>query len=670
MINSNFNMSRTKMGQLELELVKVEYRVRIMNGGIMRLLTSSYKTYLALLLIASTLIFFQNCSGRFNTVNLDSTGSNDQASSAPNIPSSGFDGVALYSQNCASCHMDLGQTTKAGRSISQITMAIENIPQMEFLKLSSAEIQAISLALSGTPNQLPTASVPTLPIGGVRVAVNSTELSKPSAFSAISMRRLTRAEIKQSLFDVLGVDPASLISQLPGDATDEALNPFDNDASLQSISPANIEAYDNFAQAYSNLFINNNAKIDSLAGCRPSSASDQTCFNQFASRVGRLLLRRPITTAELTKYKILLDRAVAVNNYYLAPQLLIQMFSQSPEFLYRIEVGQAVAGQTQRQLTDYEIASRLSFLIWGSAPDAILLDAAQAGLLKNENQRLAQADRMWTDARAKRQWNRFHAQWLGYDELVLPANLASDMIQETDQLIEKVNFSSSAKWMDLFSYNQTYVTPKLAQHYGMANVSSPVWVNYTGARGGGVLSHGRFLAQGSKFGDTSPTLRGYRILKRALCQKFGPVPVGVDTDSPPIGTNANSCKTSTYSMRKQTSCTACHALTDNIGFGLENFSPTGQWRTTEPNKPNCDITGEGSVGTDLFSGPVELGQNLSQNPVVVQCAMRQLLRYSTGRVDLPTDQPVIEAMHSEYLKSQTLKSIVLAMVKSTGFINK
>ena len=633
----------------------------------MRLFTSSYKTYFAILLIASNILFFQNCSGRFNTMNLDSTGSNDQSSSAPN---SGLDGVALYSQKCATCHMDLGHSVKAGRSISQITDALQNIPQMDFLKLSSAEIQAIASALSGTLNQLPTTSVPTLPIGGVRVAVNSTELSKPSAFSAISMRRLTRAEIKQSLFDVFAVDPASLLSQLPLDLTDEALNPFDNDVSLQSISSSAVESYDNFAQAYSNLFVNNNAKIEALAGCRPTSSGDQVCFNQFADRIGRLLLRRPITSVELANYKILLDRAVAVNNFYLAPQLLIQMFSEHPEFLYRIEVGQAVVGSVQRQLTDYEIASRLSFFIWGSGPDAVLLDAAAAGLLKNETQRLAQADRMWADARAKRQWKRFHAQWLGYDEVSLPSNLANDMIQETDQLVEKINFSANTKWMNLFSFTQTYVTPQLAQHYGMASVASTSWVNYAGSRGGGLLSHGRFLAQGSKFGDTSPTLRGYRILKRALCQKFGPVPVGVDPDNPPVGTSASSCKTSTYSMRLQTSCTACHALTDNIGFGLENFSPTGQWRDTEPNKPNCKIDGEGSVGTELFSGPAELGQNLAQNPVVVQCAMRQLLRYSTGRADQATDQPVIEAMHSEYLKSETLKSIVMAMIKSSGFINK
>lgn len=631
-----------------------------------RLFTSSYKTYLIVLSSAATLVFFQNCSNRFNTMNLETSGSSDQAST---VPSSSLDGVTLYAQNCASCHQELSQSAKVGRSVSQISTAMDNIPQMNFLKLSSSEVQAIASALAGSSAPPPT-SVPTLPIGGVRVAVNSSELSKPSAFNGISMRRLTRSEIGQSLTDVFTVDPGNLLTQLPVDLIDEALNPFDNDVSLQSISASAVESYDNFAQAYSNLFVNTNVKIDTLAGCRPTSAGDQVCFNQFASRLGRLLLRRPITTVELANYKVLLDRAVVANNFYLAPQLLIQMFTQHPEFLYRIEVGQAVAGSAQRQLTDYEIASRLSFFIWGSVPDAVLMDAAAAGLLKNETQRLAQADRMWADARAKRQWKRFHAQWLGYNEVSLPSSLASDMTQETDQLVEKINFSANTKWMDLFSHTQTYVTPKLAQHYGMASVTSASWVNYTGARGGGLLSHGRFLAQGAKFGDTSPTLRGYRILKRALCQKFGPVPVGVDPDNPPVGTNASSCKTSTYNMRQQTSCTACHALTDNIGFGLENFSPTGQWRTSEPNKPNCQITGEGSVGTELFSGPAELGQNLSQNPVVVQCAMRQLLRYSTGRVDEAADQPVIEAMHSEFLKSETLKSIVMAMIKSSGFINK
>lgn len=485
-------------------------------------------------------------------------------------------------------------------------------------------------------------------------------LYRDNAFGEIPLRRLTRAEIRNSLLDVIGID-ASAVNGLPEDVVDEAINVFENESSLQSISSTVISGYERFAEQYAALVLANRTAVDRIAGCVPARVDDQACFQMFARKAGRLLLRRTITTAELTRFSVLLTRATAMSNYYVAPSLMVQVFIQHPEFLYRFESG--------TELTNYEIASRMSYLLWGSAPDNALMNAADAGLLKDEMEREREARRMLTDARARKQWKSFHSQWLGYANVVLPANLSAAMTQETDKLIDYIGFDSNADWMDLFTHDETWATPALSQHYALSGGNTTGWVPYTNDRGGGILSHARFLAQGSKFGDTSPTLRGYRILKRVLCVKLGPVPVGIDPDNPPAGA-PGSCKAQTYNMRTQPACMGCHEPMDGIGFGLENYSPTGQWRATEPSRSSCNISGNGKLLGDAFNGSRALGERLAKHPETVSCAARQLFRFTTGRADTTSDSATISAMAAQYGQTPEFKSMLLSLVKTPGFIHR
>jgi hypothetical protein len=581
-----------------------------------------------------------------------------------------LDGKILYANNCASCHNALAASTKLGRTSLQITNAISGIPQMNFLKLTVAEVDAIALELKAAVPP-PPATLPTLALPVATPAANSNALFASNAFGVADLRRLTRHEVLNSVQDILTVSATSFATSLPEDLVDEAVNPFDNDASLQSVSLSAIENYDKFAEQVATDLQGRTTVINTLAGCTPNGVSDSACFAKFVSNVARRFLRREVTSAEQTNFATLLTRSTAMNNYYVAPALLVRALIMHPEFLYRIEVGTLVGNV--RVLTNYEIATRMSYLIWGSAPDKALLDAAAAGTLKNETSRVAEAQRLLQDPRAKAQAYHFHAQWLGYADVGLPTTgtLAADMKQETNKLIEsKLFLTSGAKWLDIFSATQSYVTPALASHYGMTVPGAASWVNYTGVQGGGIMAHGQFLAQGAKFGDTSPTLRGYRILKRVFCQKFGAVPVGVDTDNPPPATGGANCKNDTYNMRYQAACASCHMLTDNIGFGLENYSPWGQWRLTEPNRPNCTIKGEGSVGTALFTGPKQLGDLVATQPLAAQCASRQLLRYALGRADEASDANTIAAMHSQYNQTPQFTAMIQSLVRSQAFVQK
>lgn len=596
-----------------------------------------------------------------------------QTDSAGNIGSSNrsFERIAapppngpiLYANNCASCHLPLANSTKLGKSAMQINSAILNIAQMKSIVLTSAEVDAIAAALSTTsPTPTPSPTIPTIPLASVRVPASTANLSKETAFQSVPVRRLTRDELQNSLTDVLKVTPSSsLMAILPVDLSDERTNPFDNGSDTQSVSGAVVQSYELFAQQYAEQFAAQTATIRTLAGCTPTGATDTACFRKFATNVGRLLLRRPITSVDLTRYEVLMSYANSASNFYEAPKLLVQAFVQHPEFLYRIEAGSVVTGTSLLALNDYGIAARLSYLVWGSAPDSALMNAAEAGQLRTSTQRVIQAQRMLADARAKRQWRRYHGQWLGYDGITLPANQATDMNNETSALVDQIVFNSTNSWMRIFNFDQTYVTPNLARHYGLGSPTSTAWQT----RAGGIFTHGSFLAQGAKFGDTSPTLRGYKIAKRILCYQVGPVPSNVDPDTPP-GTPGD-CKPTRYNMRTQTSCQGCHALTDNIGFGLENYGANGQFRSAENNLPQCTINGEGTVGTEPFTGAEGLANNIAQNPVAVQCAARQLLRFTLGRATTSADQDTVEALHAQYLKTPQLTSMIQAIVETPAF---
>lgn len=506
--------------------------------------------------------------------------------------------------------------------------------------------------------------------GPQEVVPAAAELLDPKAFGASSIRRQSRAELRASLTDVFGVDPGVLVDSLPADVTGaEVVNPFDNDAELQDVSTDLVVRMSDFAKSYAALVIQKPATLFGIAGCSPAKADDAACFDKVVRAVGRLALRRTVTDAEVTRFGEFLSFAREENDFGSALDAFVRVLVQHPEVLYRVEVGRPTAEPGVFALGDHEIATRLAFLLWGRTPDATLLDAADAGTLQTPAGRRAQAERMLGDARAKQHWSRFHAQWLGYANVTPPAALAADMNAESAALVDRVVFSGDREWLDLFRSDETFLTPTLAAHYGMTPPAKPGWVKYEGARGGGILSHGAFLLQGSKFGDTSPTLRGYRVLKRVLCKELGAIPPGIDTDNPPVS-SPNACKAERYSMRSNAACAGCHTQTDDIGFGLENFGPSGEWRQTEPGLPSCTIDGKGAVGARAFSGPRELGQALAADPALAVCADRQLLRFALGRADTPEDKVTLDALDAQLASKKQLGSLLRALAETPAIAHR
>lgn len=507
-----------------------------------------------------------------------------------------------------------------------------------------------------------------LSISSTGGAASTTALFEKSAYGKSGLRRLTAAETVRSVGDIFGVSAATLASTLPND--NAATLYFNNEYGGQTIDAATVTGFHRFAEAYSVLVSARANIVNTLAGCTPANPNDKACFIQFAQKVGRRVLRRPVTTAEADTYAtLLLPHAVSQNRFLTAVELLLQVWLQNPEFLYRFEFG--VANQLNpnlKELTDYEIATRMSFLIWGSTPDEALLDAAEAGTLKDEAVRVVQAERMLASAKAKPQWESFHSQWLGYSDTIFPTGLEADFIGESNALINRVVFANNSDWLDIFRADETYVTPQLALHYGLPGVAQAAWVKYPPERGGGMLSHGSLVSLGAKFGDTSPTRRGYEFYKRLMCGQIPAVPGDIDVDVPPgLPTD---CKIKSYSMRSISACATCHNITDNIGFGLENMGAFGEWRTTEPGKPSCTIVNDGIVDMVSFAGPRELGDRLTKNKKVSACAVKQLYRFFAGRDVTPEDADTVQALSAQYSRTPQLKTLITALVKSPAIMHR
>jgi hypothetical protein len=417
--------------------------------------------------------------------------------------------------------------------------------------------------------------------------------------------------------------------------------PFDNDYTFQAPSRALIEAADSVAQSVVARLLADGARRDRVVGCRPAGPADEACLRSFVTAFGRRALRRPLTADEVAGYvAAALPFAREARDFHAAVGVVLRALLQHVELLYRAEVGRPVAGKPGlSKLTDWEMASRLSFLLWGIGPDDRLLDRAAAGQLGDATSVRAAAEEMLRAPRALHRMARFHELWLGYEHIEHPPRIVEAMRTETRALIRRVLLDERRPWQDLLRMDETFVNEELARLYGVARPAAAggAWVKYGASGRRGLLSHGSFLSIGrNPEGDTSPTVRGLEIRTRLFCQDVPDPPDDVNTELPPLGTAQAPCKKDQYAAHSRNpSCSPCHGLIDPIGFGLERYDLLGRYRTTEEGRSQCAIEGRGEVGgAGAFSGPAELGALVAGRKDTNRCVLGQLYRFAVGRSDL------------------------------------
>ncbi|HET6585141.1 MAG TPA: DUF1592 domain-containing protein [Nannocystaceae bacterium] len=496
------------------------------------------------------------------------------------------------------------------------------------------------------------------------------------------LRRLSVREYADTMRDLLHEESIDGLNQLPT----ETLTPFDNDYRDQVASLALIDAVDFLAARASERLLSDPPRYAEIVGCVATGPDDEACMRDFVTRFGRRALRRPLTEAEIDDYLHgptgndgALDHAIEAGAFEVGVDTILRTMLQEPEFLYRVEFGTPVAGEPGLfELSQFEVATRLSYLVWGSTPDDALLDRAADGALGDSAGLRAAALDMLTDPRAVERVARFHAMWLGYAVLPHPAALSSAMQAETTALVERVVFADKRPWQDLFRFPQTFVSDMLAEHYGLPLPGSdePVWVDYGESGRQGILSHGSFLSIGAKFEDTSPVLRGKFVRERLFCQPLQPKPMGVDVDQP-VAPEGTVCKVDRFAAHREGACAGCHALMDPVGFGLENYDQLGRYREYEADNPmteadesQCAIEGSGEiVGVGTFHGPAELARLALDNGLLEQCVTTQLVRLSAGHSELDDFDQQFVALLLERIATGDFRfdELVIELVSDEAF---
>jgi hypothetical protein len=483
-------------------------------------------------------------------------------------------------------------------------------------------------------------------------------------------RRLTRTELDQTVKDLFGdgTRPASKV------LAEDEYTPFDNNYTLQRASRALIDSLEAFADDVAARAVAKENR-GSVVTCTPKGNDDAACFESTITDLGLKLFRRPLAKDEVSAYLTLQafateDNADVPHDFYTGVELVIRSMLQDPEFLYRIEIGAAQAEKGVFKLNDYELATRLAFLLWGSTPNQQLLDAAADKGLSDAAARRALAADLLEDDHAKATLHRFHAMWLGYRSISASAELASAFDLETSHLIDRVVFEPGHSYLELFTSPETYVNDLLADQYGLTKPNGGEgWVSYGKTRREGILSQGSVLAAFSKFSDTSPTQRGIFVQTRLLCNEISPPPANVNVDQPPTSTDS-ACKFDRYSEhRASSSCANCHKNLDPIGFGLEQYDIGGKLRTHDDGHPECVIAGDGELpGYGTFSGPGELAEKLVGSGALTGCFVQHLLSFALGRKLADGEAGVVSELAASFAaEDYSAKELLLDYVASDRF---
>lgn len=490
------------------------------------------------------------------------------------------------------------------------------------------------------------------------------------AYATSHLRRLSQFEYAQAVGDLLGTIHPETVTLYPRDPR----TPFDNDSTDQTPSEALVTSAELLATETADAVAQDASRRSKVLGCTPSGNADGTCMRSFIRGFGRRALRHPMTEADIERYA---TTALAVsseqNDFYAGVSVVLSALLQHPHFLYRIEVGQPVEGEPGVvRLTGHELASRLSFFIWGSMPDDALLDAAERGELDTPEGVRSHAERMLADARAIDQTSRVHAMWLEYEVLSHEPGLATALRNESTALVRKVLMEDNRPWHDLFRANGTYIADTLATHYGLPlpGSSTPAYVDYGASGRRGILSHGSFLSHGGQNGDSTPIHRGLAVRRGLLCQNID-LPAGFMP--PPLSTpTEGQCRKDILAPHTSGGCAGCHQLMDPIGFGLEGFDSAGRVQTTEPNRPACTISGQGELDGTRFQSVGGLSELLVRDGRMAACFESQLYRFALGRSRLDaTDQRILNRTQASLGGNEfTYRSLVIATVTQPSFFHR
>ncbi len=418
--------------------------------------------------------------------------------------------------------------------------------------------------------------------------------------------------------------------------------------------------------------------------CRPTLPEEEIpCAREIIARLAEQAYRRPVGDGDIDGLLRFYEQGAADGGFEKGVRTALQAILASPHFLFRLErLPSEVGLDGIYPIDDLDLASRLSFFVWGAPPDPELLESARRGLLSDPAELDRQARRLLADPRSTALATRFAAQWLRLqdiedihpDALTYPyfdQTLADAMVHETELFFSHL-VENDRPVLDLLTADYTFVNERLARHYGIAGVVGPSFerVTYPSGQRRGLLGHGSVLTLTSHPDRTSPVLRGKWVLEVLL----GAPPPPPPPDIPAFEETAAAEEGRFFTVRERMeehranpACSSCHNVIDPLGLALENFDVTGAWRIRDEGNP-VDPVGLMYDGTEL-AGPADLRDALlARSDVVVSTFVENLMAYALGRRVEYYDMPTIrEITRTAAERDYRMSAFILGVVNSSAF---
>lgn len=509
--------------------------------------------------------------------------------------------------------------------------------------------------------------------------------------SVTPLRRLTQEEYSNTLLALLGsslhTQLQADISTLPSDQLMKSVSDF-----TASIIDSQMEAYNRIAEKSFQLISSNAANAQRLGGtCITAATVTAACRDQAIQKLGQLAFRRPLTAAELTKYREKVFALGASGAESLG--LVVYTLMQSPDFLLHLELGSASDSNSGNSfdLTAYEIASRLSYFLWSAPPDETLYQAAASDSLKDPAAVSAQVERMLSDPRAQAKLNSFFRFWLdpkkysaqsfsskflsGLDVNAVNAEFEREMFE----FINHIVWQEKGSFKDLLTSNLSFAkTSQVAGIYGHSPVTNPSAPAVMAGRRKGVLMRGPVLA--TEGNETHPILRGAKFNNRILCRSLG-LPSGVMTNDPKFFSDEArimaSTRERTRGLTASSTCMGCHSQINPFGFAFENFDGLGRFRSQEQVfsqagemvathpvvthvsglRPSFVMQAEAEDGYDVID-------RLLDGSEAPACFVQQITRYYRIRAEKPEDNCLLADMYDHLQTEEGSEASILESVKS------
>lgn len=496
------------------------------------------------------------------------------------------------------------------------------------------------------------------------------------------MRRLTRFEYNNTVRDLFG-DTTSPANAFP---SEESGNGFGNDADAQNVVPALIEQYASAAEKVA-AAVTAPDRIRKLGDCAAQvtdAASEAACVKTIADSFTPKAWRRPLVAGEADSLVALFSSTRVKADFVTSLAAVVEAILQSPEFIYRPELGVPLAGRTDvKQPSPDELATRLSYLLWASTPDDALRAAAAAGQLSTPGGIRQQAQRLLADPRSHEVVRFFFDNLLPISGLsalerdkdiysTFNAKIGSLMRTETQTFLEQEIFNGPGTWPGVFTANYTYVNQELATYYGLTGVTGDtfqkVMLDPATTHRGGLLTQAGIVAGPIHSNHENPVVRGSFVVQKLMCQVI-PKPTGaiLAKVTPPDPNSAATARQRFSTHSSDPVCHACHVNMDPYGFALENFNVVGLWRDQE-NNVTIDASGESSV-LGKFNGPLEMEKAMAASEQVQQCFASQWMNFGYGRTLTQADACAVESVQSQFKAANyNVQELLLALTQSPQFL--